>query len=380
MKICVVGLRGIPGIMGGIEKHCEQIYPRIAALDNDTRIVVTGRSPYLERHPHDVGKVHVVSLWALHNKYLETILHTLLATFYARFIARAGIIHIHAIGPGLAAPLARALGMKVLVTHHGADYQRAKWNKLAKWVLRLGERWSIAASHATVIVCASLCRELKQRYPQHAKKLLYIPNGTEPHQNVPVTPGRHPILRSFGLHPRSYVLSVGRLVPEKGFQDLVAAFGRLYTHRKLVIAGDADHPDDFSRWLRQQEGSNILFTGFQTGQDLAALYANAALFVLPSYHEGLPIAALEALGFGCPVLLSNIGPNLDIGLPPQCYFPAGDVSALFRKLNVADYGCYQADTRTILARFNWDMVARKTLSLYWKLPRLAKHQPLEDAP
>src|SRR5690606_8200999 len=148
--------------------------------------------------------------------YFETILHTFIAIFYARFVARADLVHIHAIGPGLFAPLARLLGMKVVVTHHGADYQRQKWSAFAKWLLRQGEAMAIAASHATIVVGATLCEALKQQYPAHQDKLLYIPNGADVGPRAAADQLRHhPVLAQFGLKPGQYVLSVGRLVPEK---------------------------------------------------------------------------------------------------------------------------------------------------------------------
>jgi len=360
MKVCAVGLRGIPGVMGGIEKHCEQIYPRIAELDSSLKLSVTGRSPYLSAKQSYYQDVEVVSLWAVRNKYLETILHTLLAIFYVRFVAKADVVHIHAIGPGLFAPLARLLGLKVLFTHHGADYRRQKWSVFAKTILWLGEWLAISASHTSIVVGSTLCEQLKQRFPRQAHKLVFIPNGADIGSMKNLASSTHPVLEQFGLKAGGYVLAVGRLVPEKGFQDLVKACKQVDLPYKLVITGGSDHPDAFSRELLAEANERVVFTGFQSGAALASLFANAALFVLPSYHEGLPIVALEALGFERPVVLSNIDANLDIGLPAGCYFPVGNLSALAEKLLAADYNHYRVNTAQILARFNWDSIAKQT--------------------
>lgn len=360
MKVCAVGLRGIPGVMGGIEKHCEQIYPRIAELDSSLKLSVTGRSPYLSAKQSYYQDVEVVSLWAVRNKYLETILHTLLAIFYVRFVAKADVVHIHAIGPGLFAPLARLLGLKVLFTHHGADYRRQKWSVVAKTILWLGEWLAISASHTSIVVGKTLCEQLKQRFPKQAHKLVFIPNGADIGSMKSLASSTHPVLEQFGLTAGHYILAVGRLVPEKGFQDLVKAFKQVDLPYKLVITGGSDHPDAFSRDLEAEANERVVFTGFQSGAALASLFANAALFVLPSYHEGLPIVALEALGFERPVVLSNIDANLDIGLPAGCYFPVGNQSALAEKLLAADYSHYLVNTAQILARFNWDSIAEQT--------------------
>lgn len=366
MKICAVGLRGMPGVMGGVEKHCEQIYPRIAALDENIQIQVIGRSPYLPARQTRDGNVDIISLWAVRNRYIETLLHTFLAVLYARFVAHADVVHIHAVGPGLFAPLARLLGMKVVFTHHGAAYKWQKWGAFTKILLRLGEKMAISASTSTIVVSASLCEHLKRQYPRHAHKLVHIPNGAAIEGGGDAGLQPHPVLEQFGLQPGSYILAVGRLVPEKGFRYLVQAFTDAQTDRKLVITGRSDHPDEYSRDLLQQQSGNIVFTGFQSGAALAAIYANAALFVLPSHHEGLPIAALEALSFGLPTLLSDIEPNLDLHLPADCYFPVGDAAALAQKISADDYSRYLADTREILVNFDWDDIAQRTLDIFTK--------------
>lgn len=363
MKICAVGLRGMPGVMGGVEKHCEQLYRRIVELDDDIEVVVIARKAYMNQKASaaPIRGVKVVPLWCLRNKYLEAVLHTFMAVLYARFAVRADVVHIHAIGPGLFAPLARLLGMQVLVTHHGAAYHAAKWNRFARWCLRIGERLALRWAHTMVVVSASLFVKLKQDYPAYARKLVYIPNGAEAiRREVPGMPV-HPVLAQFDLSPGSYIVTVGRFVPEKGFQDLIDAYRLADTDKTLVIVGAADHPDTFSRHLLQQQQADIVFTGFQTGEALAALLCNSALFVLPSHMEGLPIAALEALSAGCPVLLSDIEPNRDIRLPERCYFPVRNVAALAQRLSMPDYQMMRVDAEAVLTRFNWDIIAQQTL-------------------
>ena len=112
-KICVVGLRGVPGVMGGIESHCEQIFPRLKRLSNDYDITIIGRRPYVGDAIYEYEGIRVVPLPAARSKYLEAITNTALAVIYARFRERAQVVHIHGIGPALLGPLARLLGMSL---------------------------------------------------------------------------------------------------------------------------------------------------------------------------------------------------------------------------------------------------------------------------
>jgi glycosyltransferase involved in cell wall biosynthesis len=253
--------------------------------------------------------------------------------------------------------------MKLVVTHHGRDFERQKWNGIAKAALRLGERCATAAADRIIVVSKSVTEELRRRHPRLKSRIDYIPNGATEFPEGDAQEDARAVLDRFGLQPGRYVLAVGRLVPEKAFDVLIAAFKAARPDCKLAIAGAADHADEYSRSLLQQESDDIRFCGFQSHAVLRVLYRNAALFVLPSTHEGLPIAALEAANLGVPVLLSDIQPNLDIELPASNYFPVGDVDALGRKL-LANHETFRVDRDAIARRFNWRTVSEATGQVY----------------
>jgi glycosyltransferase involved in cell wall biosynthesis len=248
--------------------------------------------------------------------------------------------------------------MRVVFTHHGADYRRLKWGLVARTILRLGEQLAVRCSHATIAVAPSLAADLRSRYPAAASRISYIPNGTPS-----CGPGDcAKLLAELAVRPKDFILTVGRLVPEKGFDLLVEAHRRSGTRRKLVVVGAADHESEFSRALMKKASDDVIFTGALPREVVHALYAQAGLFVLPSFHEGLPIAALEAGSAGCPMLLSDIEPHLDLALPPENYFAAGDTGALSECLK-SDPARFQVDKEAFRA-FDWDQIAPATLSVY----------------
>jgi glycosyltransferase involved in cell wall biosynthesis len=365
LKIGVAGLRGIPHVMGGIEAHCEELYPRLSQLRGGDSFVVIARSPYVPAEPAPYRGIPIVPVFTIRNKYLETILNTILAVLTVRFRLRCGTVHLHGIGPALLSPLVRLLGLRLVVTHHGEDFNRAKWNRVAKLMLRFGEWCAIHFSHQLIVVSAALARDLQRRYPRQAARITPIPNGAT---LLPLMPpdAAEDILARLGVTSRGYVLAVGRLVPEKGFHDLIEAFLKADTDAKLVICGKADHVDGYAEALMARASDRVIFAGYQTHAALRTLYEHARLFVLPSYHEGLPIAALEAAGTACPTLLSDIAPNKEIGLAPACYFPVGNTDALAAKLS-QDPAAFAVDGRAITARFDWDEVARATSQVYDRL-------------
>jgi glycosyltransferase involved in cell wall biosynthesis len=105
MKVAVTGTRGIPNIVGGVETHCEELFPRIAGKGYDVTII--RRTNYIQDRLSTYKGVRLLDLKAPKNKNLEAIVHTLKAVWIAKFKLHADLIHVHAIGPALAIPFAR---------------------------------------------------------------------------------------------------------------------------------------------------------------------------------------------------------------------------------------------------------------------------------
>jgi glycosyltransferase involved in cell wall biosynthesis len=363
MKIAVIGTRGFPNVQGGVERHCQQIYPRLAEMGLD--ITVFTRTPYLEKPFKNKWKsVKFVNLWCPRQKSFETIFHTTLAVIVASLI-RPDIIHFHSIGPSLLVPLAKLVGLKVVMTHHGPDYERAKWGWLAKAVLKWSEKWGCKYTDQIIAVSSVIKTQVKEKFDRRAH---LITNGVE----IPDRATGTDYIESLGLAQGGYVLAVGRFVPEKGLHNLISAFLSLKTDWKLVIAGDADHKTIYSERLKYwaANDSKVVLTGFIKGDALNEVYSQAGLFVLPSYHEGMPIALLEALSYGLSVLVSDIAPNREVGLDENRYFPVGDEKTLVKKLGYwMEKGPPSSEERVkqiemVKQRYNWDNVARQVLQVY----------------
>jgi len=365
IKIFVLGLRGFPEVPGGVEKHCEEIYPRLVRLGCDVTVIT--RTPYIlrERRLPEWKGVKFIHLYAWKNQYLETIIHTFCGLFVAAFYC-PDIIHLHAIGPSVFTPLAKILGIRVVVTNHGPDYLRQKWGKLSRLVLSLGEKMGTRFADRVIVISTGIKEMLEKKYSR--KDLRLIPNGVVIPELTP--PGE--ILARFGLKPGQYILSVGRFVPEKGLLNLIAAYQQLKKPEfKLVLAGGTDHDNETSRDIKaaSAQDDRIIIPGYLTGLPLGELFSNAGLFVLPSYHEGLPIALLEAMSYQLPVLVSDIAPNKEVSLPEFRSFPVGDIDSLASGIErLFKRGISEEEKKSqhlILEKnYNWDRIADQTREVY----------------
>ncbi len=364
MKIFVTGTRGIPDIPGGVEKHCQELYPLIAAQGQE--IFLATRKSYVNGNRQASWQgVQLVHTFAPHKKSLEAIVHTFLAIIKARLV-NPDIVHIHAVGPGLMAPFARLLGLKVVVTNHGPDYDRRKWGKTARIMLRLGEYCGGRFGNEVIVISQVIADIVRERCSRESN-LVY--NG------VPLAEKSKSasFLEEIGVAPGKYVLAVSRFVPEKGLDMLVRAFQGIKGDQKLLIAGDADHETEYSKKLKRLIAQNdrVVSTGYITGEPLNQVFSHARLFVLPSFHEGLPIALLEAMSYGLSVLVSDIPANLEVDLAPERYFRCGDETDLKIKMEaLLKQDLTEREKRDmrlqIAEKYTWLKIAEQTVEVYRK--------------
>lgn len=360
MRIAVAGTRGFPGIAGGVETHCEELYPRIAAMGHE--VVVMRRTPYVtdKNRMKEYKGVRLVDIYAPRSKRFEAIVHTFLSVLAAKRM-RADLLHVHAVGPALLVPFARLLGLKVVMTDHGPDYNRAKWGRAARLMLRLGERLGVRYSHRVIAISELIAELIRDNYGWQEVEVIF--NGVSSPRKV----GTTLFLDKAGVSPGRYILAVGRFVEEKGFHDLVEAYRNLGDCGvKLVIAGDCDHEDEYSARLKKTAtDAGAVLTGYIKGRELAEVMSGAALFVLPSYHEGLPIVLLEAMSYGLDVAVSDIAANRLSELSPDDFFAVGDVGDMTRVIGrkLHDRAVRSYD----MSRYDWDVIARRTENVYKSL-------------
>jgi glycosyltransferase involved in cell wall biosynthesis len=358
----MLGLRGFPKVQGGVETHAEHLCPLLVEFGCDVTVLVRSAYQHAEIGSEWKG-VRFISLWAPKSKRFEAIVHSFIGMLYA-VLSRPDILHIHAIGPSIMTLPARLFGLHVIVTHHGQDYDRQKWGSFARFVLQLGERWGMRLSNERIVMSKVIADLIRSKHCVESK---LIPNGVA----LPLLPKSIGALEKFDLVTGRYVLIVSRLVPEKHHLDLIEAFKLAnLPDWKLVVVGGADHPDIYEREvIKKADEAGVVMTGFQVGLALNELYANAGIFVLPSSHEGLPIALLEALSYGLPVLASDIPANLEVLLPADQYFPLGNIEALAKRIILFSANNLTQTAREnirmwVSKRYDWYDIAYKTLGVY----------------
>jgi glycosyltransferase involved in cell wall biosynthesis len=381
LNVMALGLRGIPGVPGGIEVHASELYPRLQALG--AKITVLGRRPYRPAGaPTRWRGVDIRWLPSFRMQGVEALVHTLLGVLYAG-IRRPDVLHIHAVGPWVWTPLAKLLGLKVVVTHHGQDYLREKWHAPARMLLRAGETLGVTFADECIVISHSIQAVVRAK---HGREAMLIPNGVGDMRPL----AEHSLIEKYGLAPQRFVVQVSRLVPEKRQLDLIAAFKRARLPGwKLLLVGGAQGSQRYAELVREQIENDpaIVCTGFLSSPEVQELLSHAGIFALPSSHEGLPIALLEAMKMGVPVVASDIEANLEVGLDATSYFPLGEIDVLAGRLRML--AAASPEARAIIAqrlkmccaRYDWDAIAKSTMNVMQgvvRRGRSAVHVELPD--
>ena len=360
LKIFVFGTRGVPNIQGGVERHCESIYP---LLSSHYKIAIFRRSPFVNDNHKQWQNIQCIDLPSTKIKGFEAVLHSFLSAIVC-IVRRPDIVHIHNIGPGMFTPLLRLFGLKVALTYHSPNYEHSKWNFWQKKILQFSEY--LALNFANQIIFVNHAQFEKNRV-KYSRKSHWIPNGVI---LPPILSESTDYIQSLGLTGKKYILAVGRITPEKGFDYLIKAYKQIKDpDYRLVIAGGIDHSTIFSKQIMQQaQESNVILAGFVTGEPLYQLYTHAGLFILPSYNEGHPIALLEAMSYDLPVIVSDIPANLAVGLPQDTYFPVGNEEKLVEKLKDT-IDKKPEKCKYPLDDYHWENIASQTIEVYKKIKK-----------
>jgi glycosyltransferase involved in cell wall biosynthesis len=357
MKIFVIGARGFPNVQGGIESHCEELYRRL--VKKGYKITALTISSYTELNLWE--GILLKKIPSILSKILQKPIYNLLSSLYCIY-QRPDIIHVHGLNAGFFIWLFKLFRLKVVATYHSMDYLYPKWNTFIKIMLKFSEKQFLLADYIITV---------SKPYLKHFNKLgrtqaiSYLPNGVTLVKNLNFKE-ENSILNKWGLRKNGYILTVGRLTPEKDLITLLKAFIHAKLDEiKLVIVGGVEFQEDYLEKLKEISNEKVIFTGRLNKKDLSMLYSNCRIFVLSSLYEGLPNALLEAMSFNCNILVSDIDSHIAVGLDEDNYFKAQDAEDLARKIKYKLLQNCKKDYSEFLSQnYNWDIVASEVSKIY----------------
>ena len=370
LNICMFGQKRIPSREGGVEVVVEELATRMVQQGHSVTCYNRGGhhvsgSAFDAETRNEYKGVRLKTVPTIDKKGLAAVTSSFFAAVCSAF-GPYDVVHIHAEGPAAFCWLPKLFGKRVIVTVHGLDWKREKWKGgFGSKYIHLGEKMAVKWADEIIVLNRKEQAYFKEKYGQNT---IYIPNGV----SRPEAEKADLITREFGLQKDTYILYLGRLVPEKGEHYLIKAFQQIKTDKKLVIAGGASDTDAYMEELKKLAAGDerILFTGFVQGRMLQELYSNAYVYVLPSDLEGMPLSLLEAMSYGNCCLTSDIPECAEVVGHHGLTFQKGDTEDLRRVLKdlceqplaVQDYKRKASDY--ICKKYNWDVIVQQTLYLY----------------
>lgn len=227
------------------------------------------------------------------------------------------LIHCHTPVGGVLARMAgrrfRKSGTKVIYTAHGFHF--FKGAPLANWLIYYPiERW---LSRYTDVLVTINHEDYKRAKGFHAKRVEYIPGiGVDIEKFSPDGVSdreKNKICEEFGISKNDTVLlSVGELSPRKNHRVIIEAAAKLKnSNMKYLIVGEGPLKEEYQEMIKKLGLENkVILTGFR--RDIREICAATDIFVFPSLQEGLPVALMEAMASGLPIICSQIRGNTDL--------------------------------------------------------------------
>ena len=318
MKILMLTWEYPPRVVGGISRVVHDLSHRLIKDGHEVTVVTyrDGDVPYFE---DDKGvKVHRIDNYMINpNNFIEWIMQMNFAMVAKanKIIAEEGtfdIIHAH---DWLVAYAAKAIkesyGIPIVSTIHATEAGRNSGihDETQRYIN--DTEWMLTYESTEVIVNSNYMKgELQRLFGLPFEKINVVPNGV----NLNIFAGverDYEFRRRFAMDNEKIILYIGRLVYEKGIQNLIAAMPKIlngYNDAKLVIAGKGGMIDE----LRQQVhalgiDNKVYFAGYMNGKDVQKMYKAADISVFPSTYEPFGIVALEAMLSENPIVVSDIG-------------------------------------------------------------------------
>lgn len=382
MRILMLSWEYPPKVVGGLARHVEDISVAMVRAGHDVHVITADSEGAPEREVMNGVKVYrVKSHRPKHLNFIDEIMHLnfgmLEHAIYLLKTEHFDLVHAHDwLVAHAGITLKRSFGTPLVATIHATEWGR--WsgihNELQNYIHSM--EWLLNYESIGTIVCSYYMKnELQNIFGLPADKLFVLPNGVEP-SKFDLHFDQWNFRRNFAHDHEKLVMSVGRMVPEKGFQVLADAALRVlqnYHDVKFVIAGKGGMLDSLrARVERMGISHRVWFMGYMSDEDLNKLFMVSDVAVFPSLYEPFGITAIEGMAAGTPIVVSDaggLGEIVDHGYTGIKTYAGNSDSLAWGILELLYNPDYANAIREnaynkVLNVFNWDKIAEDTINVY----------------
>jgi glycosyltransferase involved in cell wall biosynthesis len=351
-SVVVIGTRGYPSYYGGFETAVRRLAPFLADSGWDVNVYCRAGQTKEDDEARD-PRIRTTNTVGLESKSLSTLSFGLTSVLHALW-HKPQVALVMNVANGFFLPLLKLRGIPTVVNVDGIEWERAKWNRFAKFVFRLGAR--LTARYGTILISDSL--EIQRRWKRDfGRKSVFIPYGANLASPSEVVPG---------LEPGSYVLMVARFVPENTVSEFFQAAGRLAEQHPVVIVGSSGYGGPLDEAAqRLAEHPNVQWLGHVSDdKKLLSLWHHAGAYFHGHSVGGTNPALVQAMACGAPVVARQTPYNAEV-LRADEHLVAPDPlaieSALRRMLTDHDLRAKAraANRARAATHYDWDDVCRR---------------------
>lgn len=354
MRISFIGTRGVPATYSGFETCVENVGARMAERGHE--VTVYCRSGHYDHHLAQHRGMKLRYRPAVPQKHLETLSHSLLSVLS---LDRKSAVVCMGVGNLPAVRFLEGRGRRVVFNVDGADWQRGRWGGVARRYLRWCER---AAARGMSIIVADATTVVDYYAVEYKRESELIPYGASP----PADTGFDAPV-ALGVRPGSYILFVGRLVPENGAHDFLDGMVKSATASTGVVVGSASYEDAYISSLKRQAPTGTVFAGYQFGSAYQQLSSHARLFVMAASVGGTHPVLLEQMAAGNCVLARDTPSHREVLRDTGLYWKDSDgLGVLLRELSTDNERALRlgaAAKRRVEEVYNWELVTSQYLTL-----------------
>ena len=376
MRICMISSVPLPP-REGLGFYVWNLSRHLVKLGHQVSIITRGGMGQTTRQVIEGVNIWRPTFWPLYPVHVH--LHTpFVNRLLQKISAEVDLLHLHT--PLVKWPHTKLPALVTVHTPMKSDTAAVPANNLLGWLVKLQapvsfrlEQQLFNRANKLIAVASSVAEEL-QAYGVDPQQVDVLGNGVDTEIFFPARPPLN------GTEP--YFLTVARLGPRKGLEDLIRGAEGVVEqlpHVRFLIAGAGPLENQLSMEITRRglDRQVILLGHIADRARLVELYRGAAAFVHPAHYEGLPTVLLEAMACGCPVIATAVSGALDVinhgqnGLliPPRD--PAQMSLALMQLLRQPDFSqeLGQAARKTIEERYSWEVVGRNYVARYEALLR-----------
>jgi glycosyltransferase involved in cell wall biosynthesis len=292
LRIAIIGSRGYPYVYSGYETLVKELAERFVKRGHSVRVYC--HSSLFKKKPKNIKGIELVYTPSIETKFLSQFINTFFSTLHFCFSKYDRAIYLNsANGPfGI---FTKIFNKRTIINVDGLEWLRPKWKGLGSIYFKISSK--AATIFFDKIITDS--DEMKKIYLEIFK----CDSAVIAYGAYITKSKKKDLLYNFSLIPRQYLLVVGRLIPDNNADIIINEFLKSNSKKKLVIVGDDKFNGKYSKNLKLNDSSRIIFTGYVNDKELLSqLYQNCYLYIHGHEFGGTNPTLIKALSYGCSII------------------------------------------------------------------------------